>query len=252
MIDFSIWMSILLITSFNLPFYLLAALLTYLTLSGLRITAWPPAIALFCGGVAALGLGFLYTASYTWLISGVFPVLAERMSSEGVGYIEGTLFFIATPSGMSFLPIWIALHFVYEWGSKDVLFFPFLASRSVADARSGSADAERSIFLERVPKHLRRDIIAMAASEHYVDVYSQGGESKVLYRFGDAAREMERLGIGLRVHRSYWVAKNAITRLSGKGRLRQLDLPNGMTVPVSQAHLPKVQAIIDARKSDQN
>lgn len=54
-------------------------------------------------------------------------------------------------------------------------------------------------------------------------------------RLSDAVAELEGLE-GAQTHRSWWVAKAAVTEIRrGDGRAR-LTLKNGVTVPVSRTH----------------
>ncbi|MEL7219529.1 MAG: LytTR family DNA-binding domain-containing protein, partial [Pseudomonadota bacterium] len=134
-----------------------------------------------------------------------------------------------------FVPIWIAIHFIYEWGSRDSLYFRRFA---ISDTLSpANLDGNRaSVFLDRVPKHLRDSILALEADQHYIIIYSANGEGRILYRFGDAVSELETYEIGLRVHRSWWVANNAVAAIEGERKALKLRLSNGMLVPVSHAN----------------
>ena len=59
-------------------------------------------------------------------------------------------------------------------------------------------------------------------SDHYVEVFTTAGHTVLLMRLGDAVAELE--GLGLRVHRSYWVGHGHLERLLRRGRRRLLRL----------------------------
>jgi len=98
-----------------------------------------------------------------------------------------------------------------------------------------AAAAMPSSFLDRLPEKIGRHVIALEAEDHYVRVHTDLGSTLVLARLSDAIDE---LGVveGLRVHRSYWVRKNAVQKVSANGKGFLLRLSNGMDVPVSQGY----------------
>ncbi len=91
------------------------------------------------------------------------------------------------------------------------------------------------VFLTKTNPRLGQNLVALQAQEHYLKVYTDTGSELILYRFGDAITELKNWP-GLRVHRSFWVAKNAITGVEPKGRSYELTLNNGLRIPVSQSY----------------
>lgn len=76
-------------------------------------------------------------------------------------------------------------------------------------------------------------IAALQASDHYVDVHlADGGHHMILSRFSDAIESMANED-GLRVHRSFWVRRDAIAKLESGGSTLIVHLQNGMQCPVS-------------------
>ena len=67
-----------------------------------------------------------------------------------------------------------------------------------------STGREPESFLRHLPDGVGRDIISLKAAEHYVEVTTTSGTALILMRFRDAVAELGNLGI--RVHRSHWVA----------------------------------------------
>ena len=60
-------------------------------------------------------------------------------------------------------------------------------------------------------------------------------------RLGDAMREVGETR-GVQVHRSHWVAIEAVTRVTRVGGKVTVELSNGTAVPVSRGYLPGVKA----------
>lgn len=92
-------------------------------------------------------------------------------------------------------------------------------------------------LLERLPAHQRdADVLAVSSEDHYLRVFTNAGESLILLRLGDALGELEGIE-GAQIHRSWWVAKGAVTRAERSGRNWQLVLANGSIAPISRANI---------------
>lgn len=91
-------------------------------------------------------------------------------------------------------------------------------------------------LVDRLHPHLRGSILFLAMEDHYVRVRTELGSTLLLLRFGDAIAELDGIE-GARVHRSWWVAKDAIVSVTKTGRTASLRLIDGTAVPVSQPYL---------------
>lgn len=91
-------------------------------------------------------------------------------------------------------------------------------------------------FLERLPLKLRgAEIWAVEAEDHYLRLHTSKGQDLILMRLADAVSELEGIE-GLQVHRSWWVARDAIADARrGDGRAT-LTLKDGSEVPVSRTY----------------
>ncbi|MEO1576113.1 MAG: LytTR family DNA-binding domain-containing protein [Pseudomonadota bacterium] len=88
---------------------------------------------------------------------------------------------------------------------------------------------------QRLPLHARDTAIwALGAQDHYVDVIQPEGHHLVHMRLGDAVALLGDQD-GLKVHRSWWVARDAVADIARHGRRLEIRLRNGQTVPVSRA-----------------
>ncbi|HEU0285333.1 MAG TPA: LytTR family DNA-binding domain-containing protein [Sphingomicrobium sp.] len=114
----------------------------------------------------------------------------------------------------------------------------------VAPVEQAAAAAEYPPeFVSKLPAALRRDILALEAEDHYVRVHTLHGSALVLMRLADAAALIDSR-LGLRVHRSWWVAKDgvrALERTSGRAIARLVD---GTAVPISRTHLPAARTAL--------
>lgn len=91
-------------------------------------------------------------------------------------------------------------------------------------------------FLERLPLKLRgAEVWAVEAEDHYLRLHTSKGQDLILMRLSDAARELDGIE-GMQVHRSWWVARDAIADARrGDGRAT-LTLKDGSQVPVSRSY----------------
>jgi hypothetical protein len=89
------------------------------------------------------------------------------------------------------------------------------------------------------------DLWAMQAQEHYVSVETGPGQHQLLRgRISDAETVIPE-GLGLRVHRSHWVASRAIADLKQGRDQWVLTLRCGTEVPVARARRRKTLAWVD-------
>ena len=95
-------------------------------------------------------------------------------------------------------------------------------------------------FLKLSSSRKAKDVLALQAEEHYLRIFSDDGAELVHYRFGNAVDEMP-AALGLQVHRSWWVAENAIRSAQRGSRRWQLDLVTDISVPVSDSYVAAVR-----------
>lgn len=100
----------------------------------------------------------------------------------------------------------------------------------------GAADAKPVKFLDRLPLKLRgAEIWAVEAEDHYLRLHTSRGQDLILMRLADAVAELEGIE-GMQVHRSWWIARDAIADARrGDGRA-VLTLKDGSNVPVSRTY----------------
>ena len=114
------------------------------------------------------------------------------------------------------------------------------ASATVAETSQPAAalpPSPQPAILDRVPLRQRSRLIALIVEDHYVDIVTDKGRTLVLMRLADAIREAAPVP-GLQVHRSHWVASDAVVRAQRSEGKVMLELSNGMRLPVSRGFLP--------------
>lgn len=98
-------------------------------------------------------------------------------------------------------------------------------------------------LLARLPAALRRDILALEAEDHYVRVHTLHGTALILMRLADAAAIIDPR-LGLRVHRSWWVAKDGVCALERAPGRAIARLRDDTEVPVSRTYLPAARDVL--------
>lgn len=89
---------------------------------------------------------------------------------------------------------------------------------------------------ERLPGHNGKRILYMSAQEHYTKVYTEKASELIYMRFADAMALAETAIAGQRVHRSFWVAQDAVSEFKRDGSKISLILENGDLIPVSRSY----------------
>ncbi|TMM46567.1 LytTR family DNA-binding domain-containing protein [Qipengyuania marisflavi] len=96
-------------------------------------------------------------------------------------------------------------------------------------------------FLDRLPRQLGSELIALEMEDHYVRAHTAVGSELILMRMRDAVSELDGLE-GAQVHRSWWVARGAVQGVRRAGRNVRLALAGGLEAPVSRSAAPDLKA----------
>lgn len=154
---------------------------------------------------SAVGVCVVVTA-LNWLFFGFVPLGPQRWS------LLSTVFFISLViSGI----------------------FAFLDSQPIADSAPP--------LLARLPFERRGALLSLSAEDHYVNVRTKKGNQLVLMRLADAMKEVG-MTDGLQVHRSHWVARDAIQSAKRDGDRAVLTLIDGTEIPASRKFVPDLKA----------
>lgn len=83
-------------------------------------------------------------------------------------------------------------------------------------------------------------LIAIEAHDHYLKVHTDAGAELVTLRFADALDELARAH-GWRVHRSWWVAADAVEEVRWRRGAGEMRLVGGLRAPVSRTYGPMLK-----------
>jgi hypothetical protein len=78
------------------------------------------------------------------------------------------------------------------------------------------------------------DVLALQMEDHYIRVHRPEGSQLVLMPLGQGIAALGSIE-GLRTHRSWWVARAAVTEVQGTPRAMKLRLRNGLEAPVARS-----------------
>ncbi|HEY0435898.1 MAG TPA: LytTR family DNA-binding domain-containing protein, partial [Phenylobacterium sp.] len=124
-------------------------------------------------------------------------------------------------------------------GSVTLISVVMIAINILVDRQAAATTAASDTppkFLDRLPLKLRgAEIWAVEAEDHYLRLHTSKGQDLILMRLADAIAELQGIE-GAQAHRSWWVAREAITDAQrGDGRAT-LTLKDGSEVPVSRTY----------------
>ena len=88
----------------------------------------------------------------------------------------------------------------------------------------------------------RGDVFCLQMEDHYVRIHTPHGSSIELMPMKAAIARYGRAD-GVRVHRSWWVARAAISRVEREGRNWRLVLESGLIVPVARNSIAQLRAL---------
>ena len=102
------------------------------------------------------------------------------------------------------------------------------------------ANTKTAQILQRLPAHLRGNLISISVEDHYVEVTTNKGKHLVLIRFSDAMGETNGVA-GLQIHRSHWVAFEGIEKVRRRDGKVFVETKTGATLPASRTYLAQMK-----------
>lgn len=198
-------------------------------------------------------------------VTGAF--LAGCMSATPLAFIvvmanRLTLPYSTNPQAINSLPDFLSLlsHIAPLTILISVLYTLWHHRQSSADqpgldeALVSTTDTEQpksisSPFLDRLPKHLGRDLLWLSSQDHYLEVKTIKGKDLILMRLGDAVKELEDYA-GARIHRSHWVADAAVERIETREGRLFVHLNDETCLPISRTYrqVPSQRSWSNSRK----
>ncbi len=90
-------------------------------------------------------------------------------------------------------------------------------------------------FVARLKKDVGEEIWAVSQEDHFIRVYGDKGEDRILYRFSDAVHDLRGLD-GTCVHLEHWVLKDAIKQIDHVDGTYEIVLKNDKRFPVCESY----------------
>lgn len=157
-----------------------------------------------------------------------------------VALVNSALFPGKTPAGHEFLdlvfyvcPIVAVVSYVYAL---------FMHGGNGVDVPVKSqADVLRPALLDRLTADKRGRLSHLTMQDHYVEVTTDRGSTLVLMRMADAIRETDGIK-GLQIHRSHWVAQDAVAAMTKQDGRLFVEMQDGSRLPVSRSRIEAVRA----------
>lgn len=206
-----------------------------------RLVFW---LALLLGGTVCAGLIERFTAErpavgesrwLKWLVlTGSIGVPMALLS----WLLAGVLFGGGGPQGLGYFA-WAA---AVTSGAMTALMMAINAP-GVATSAAPPNQAQTPVRLrDRLDPALRgAEVYAVASEDHYLRVYTSVGSALILMRLSDAIAELDGIE-GAQVHRSWWVARNAVEGVRREDRRTLLILKGGAVAPVSRPNVMALRA----------
>ncbi len=189
---------------------------------------------------SAIGVGlFILAGRRGWLIErpiAFSAILALSMAAPitGVVWLTTGLFFphfspfTATNLVLAFPPVLLVCLLMTALN--------VLASGGPVRTHAAAKGAAPPRFLQRLPPRLRgAELYAVQSEDHYLRLHTSLGSDLILLRLADAVAELEGIE-GAQTHRSWWVAKSAVTDARRADGRALLTLRNGVEAPVSRGY----------------
>ena len=152
------------------------------------------------------------------------------------------LWILPSAAGIAYLPL---LGYVTIMTATVAGVISYASGSLVAQQEHGLAmpadpAPQRPALLDRLPAALRGRLLYLSMQDHYVEVVTDKGSHLVLMRLADAIGETAGTE-GMQVHRSHWVARDAVAGSVRDGARLTLRLVNGAELPVSRSKLADVR-----------
>ena len=116
-----------------------------------------------------------------------------------------------------------------------------LVAREASPAPPAATPPEPA-WLDRLPAHLGRNLILLQAQDHYVRAETDRGETLIRSRLQEAANDLGDFGV--RIHRSWWVARSAIQAYRYRNGTPVVVLQNGLELPVGRTYRRTVRGAL--------
>ena len=192
------------------------------------------AFGALCGQGAARVIDPIATTWPDWLRYGAISVAVSAPVTVAVLVLQ------ALSGHAHELRYWPMIFFFVWVISAAVTAVSYLAEQRRNPSGEGRARVGRALT-DKMPVRLKRaEIWALESEDHYLRVHTASGDALILMRLADAIAAVETLD-GAQTHRSWWVARDAVTDAATSGGRATLTLKDGKEAPVSRTFAPALK-----------
>jgi hypothetical protein len=188
-----------------------------------------------------MGSALVAALPMTFVVNGIAATLFPGGAMDSAVSLYPMVLAISTPMQ------WVA-YFTSDLGRPVTQLIEPTAISTPTFPQDGDApsalpteSSTQAAFFARLPARLGKDLICLEMEDHYVRIHTKLGDTMIHLRMSDAVNELDGID-GMLVHRSWWVARDAITGWSRDGKTLLLQLSNGKSVPVARDRQPLVRA----------
>lgn len=125
-----------------------------------------------------------------------------------------------------------------------ILFTVFISVRILLDRSSAFPDTMKpeamQAFAKRIPEPIQGKLLALSSEDHYLRIYTNNGDALIHCSLKTAIAELP-AQCGRQVHRSHWVAADAVQNAERRGNQWTLILNNHIQIPVSRQSAPELK-----------
>ncbi|MEO0391013.1 MAG: LytTR family DNA-binding domain-containing protein [Pseudomonadota bacterium] len=194
-------------------------------------------------GATTFWLGFaVFIAVSIWAEARQMVRLAVLACGAAAGAVPITLWLAVLHTLLFDQPMWAdALRlFPYVLVIAPTVAWLSEAMPSAADTPNPTDTAPA--WLAQLPHHLGQELLVLRAEDHYLRADTALGSALIRGRLSDAADALG--GYGLRIHRSWWVARRAIASPTTQNGVMALQLVDGRVLPVGRTYRKTVRAAL--------
>ncbi|MDX8355497.1 LytTR family DNA-binding domain-containing protein [Cognatiyoonia sp. IB215182] len=215
---------------------------TYSTMqTPMRLAYW----ALVVMSCYWIGLLISFAAA-TWLESLNTPPALSVGLGALVASVPITLWLSALHAIFLRDPFWADFSRLLPYVAVISLVLNFLVEGASAGDTSVERPApptSRPAWLDRLPPEMGSELLLLQAQDHYLRAQTPMGETLIR---GSISEASDALGdYGIRVHRSWWVARWAICTYRTREGGRIIILSSGEEVPVGRSYWRSVKDLVD-------
>ncbi|QKV20294.1 LytTR family DNA-binding domain-containing protein [Oricola thermophila] len=189
---------------------------------------------------------------FSALLGMVAAVLLAAMPGTLVVMVLEFLFRATTLTPAFAFKVWAFISVIgLAVAQVDYMLFRAEADRSgtvpAADGTEASApDRPECAFFRNLRPGVGRDLVSLSMHDHYLEVVTASGRDMILKRMRDAVSELDGYP-GLRIHRSHWVALDAVVDIERESGGVRAVLGDGRRLPVSRAKVSELREVLSMR-----